>query len=65
MKVPASSCWLIVFSDDVSPREIILSEEYYRMEVERGFAGRPILCEAHWYDIYECRARNRGIPYYR
>jgi len=52
------SCWLIEFKDG---HKIIISEELYKQEEERNWAGRKRLCEEHWFDIRKCRERNRGI----
>ena len=52
------SCWLIEFEDG---KQIIISEELYKREQERNFAGRERLYESHWFDVRKCRERNRGI----
>jgi hypothetical protein len=52
------SCWLIEFKDG---HKVIISEELYKQEVERNWAGRPRLVEEHWFDFRKCRERNRGV----
>ncbi len=54
------SCWLIEFE---SGHKVIISEELYEAEVKRNWAGERVLYEAHWYNIEECRKRNRGVLY--
>jgi hypothetical protein len=55
-------CWMIEFADN--GQKMIIGEELYKKEVERNWAGRPLLYEAHWFDINECHRRNRGIPHF-
>lgn len=55
------SCWLIEFMDGY---KIIVSEEFYRQEQARNWAGRPRLSEQHWFDFRKCRERNRGVGIY-
>ena len=52
------SCWLIRFEDGY---KMIISEELYKQEVERNWAGRARMCEEHWFDVRKCRARNRSV----
>ena len=52
------SCWLIEFKDG---HKVIISEELYKQEVERNWAGRPRLVEEHWFDFRKCRERNSGV----
>lgn len=56
-----TSCWYVEFKDG---HKIIISEEYYKMEVARNWAGREIVCMAHWFDFKKCRERNRGVHVY-
>lgn len=42
------SCWFIEFVDG---HKVIISEELYKQEVERNWAGRPRLVEEHWFDF--------------
>ena len=53
------SCWLIEFVDGY---KVIISEEYYKKEVKRNWAGRERMCEAHWFSVKLCREKNRGVP---
>jgi len=52
------SCWLIEFKDGY---KVIISEEYYEEEVKRNWAGREVICMAHWFSLKTCRERNRGV----
>ena len=52
------SCWLIRFEDGY---KMIISEEFYNKEVERNWAGRPRMCEEHWFDVRKCVAKNRSV----
>ena len=55
------SCWLIRFKDG---HKMIISEELYKQEEERNWAGGERLVEEHWFDVRKCRERNRGIGIY-
>ena len=59
--IVSESCWLIEFEDGY---KMIISEELYKMEVERNWGGRLIKCEAHWFDVSKCRSKNRGVAYF-
>jgi len=52
------SCWLIEFADGC---KMIISEEYYKEEVKRNWAGRARRYEAHWFNVKLCREKNRGV----
>jgi hypothetical protein len=52
------TCWLVEFEDG---HKIIISEELHKQEVERNWAGRKRKYEAHWFNLEECRKRNRGV----
>jgi len=56
-----TSCWLIRFKDG---HKIIISEERYKEEVKRNWAGRERNCEEHWFDVRKCVKQNDGVPKY-
>jgi hypothetical protein len=55
------SCWLINFEDG---HRMIISEELYKEEVKKNWNGRARRSEEHWFNFKQCRAMNRGIPYF-
>lgn len=52
------SCWLIEFEDG---HKIIISEELYKKEEKRNWAGRKRRVEAHWFDFETCSMKNPEI----
>jgi hypothetical protein len=55
------SCWLIEFEDGT---KMIISEEFYKQEQDRNWAGKRVACEQHWFIADMCLKRNRGIPHF-
>ncbi len=55
------SCWLIEFEDG---QKIIISEELYKKEETRKWAGRNRIVEEHWFSAETCIKRNPGLKRY-